>query len=46
MPAEHCEIDHIHPHAQGGPTTQDNARLLCPHHHRHHSDDLTAARPP
>ncbi|HEY8544289.1 MAG TPA: DUF222 domain-containing protein, partial [Acidimicrobiales bacterium] len=46
VPAEHCEIDHIHPHAQGGPTTQDNARLLCPHHHRHHTNDPSKAQPP
>ena len=34
IPAEHCEVDHIIPHAAGGPTTQDNGRLLCGPHNR------------
>lgn len=34
QPYEHCEIDHIQPWAQGGPTTQANGRLACPHHNR------------
>ena len=34
VPAERCEIDHIVPYAQGGPTTQDNARCRCKYHHR------------
>lgn len=29
-----CDIDHIQPWEHGGPTTQANGRLLCPHHHR------------
>jgi Domain of unknown function (DUF222)/HNH endonuclease len=33
-PAEHCEIDHIRPHADGGRSTQENGRLLCGFHNR------------
>jgi hypothetical protein len=29
-----CEVDHIVPYAAGGPTTQENGRLLCPFHNR------------
>ncbi len=34
-PAQACDIDHITPYAQGGPTTQTNGRLRCPPHNRH-----------
>ncbi|MHB8682210.1 MAG: HNH endonuclease signature motif containing protein [Acidimicrobiales bacterium] len=33
-PAEECECDHILPYAQGGETTQENGRMLCPPHNR------------
>ncbi len=33
-PAETCEADHIQPFAVGGPTTQENGRLLCGFHNR------------
>ncbi len=33
-PAERCEVDHIIPYSAGGPTTQDNGRLLCGFHNR------------
>ena len=33
-PAESCEADHIEPWAKGGPTTQENGRLLCGFHNR------------
>ena len=33
-PAETCEADHIQPYADGGPTTQENGRLLCGFHNR------------
>ncbi len=39
---ERPQIDHIHEHAKGGPTTQENARLGCDFHNRwrnHHPDD-------
>jgi hypothetical protein len=34
QPAEHCQIDHIDPAANGGPTSLDNARALCGFHNR------------
>jgi hypothetical protein len=33
------EWDHEHPHAAGGPTSYDNLRPLCRHHHRQKSSD-------
>ncbi|TFD60988.1 HNH endonuclease [Cryobacterium suzukii] len=32
-PARWCEVHHIHPHHQGGPTTITNGTLLCWFHH-------------
>jgi hypothetical protein len=38
--AERCEVDHIQPWENGGPTDQDNGELRCPFHHRHrHKQD-------
>jgi hypothetical protein len=34
-PPRWCAAHHIHHWADGGPTTLDNAVLLCGHHHRH-----------
>ena len=34
MPAERCEIDHLEPYAQLGPTNQENGRPKCSYHHR------------
>jgi Domain of unknown function (DUF222)/HNH endonuclease len=31
-PADNCQADHIVPYARGGPTTQENGRLLCAFH--------------
>jgi hypothetical protein len=31
---EDCQVDHIVPYAAGGPTTQENGRLLCGFHNR------------
>ncbi len=31
-PADNCQADHIVPYAEGGPTTQENGRLLCAFH--------------
>jgi uncharacterized protein DUF222 len=50
VPADHCDVDHIVPHARGGPTSQFNGRLQCPTHNRHtdlHDHDAVAlpARP-
>ncbi len=39
--AADCEVDHIVPYAAGGPTTQENGRLLCPFHNK-----LRNQRPP
>jgi hypothetical protein len=40
-PVGACEVDHIVPYARGGPTTQENGRLLCGFHNR-----LRNQRPP
>ena len=40
-PAPDCQVDHIMPAALGGPTTQENGRLLCGFHNR-----LRNQRPP
>ena len=32
-PAEHCDLDHRHPHRDGGPTHPANLRCLCRKHH-------------
>lgn len=34
VPAEHCEIDHIQPHAEGGLTTEANGRPACGYRNR------------
>ena len=41
---ERPQVDHIHEHSKGGPTTQDNGRWGCGHHnrwryHHPHPDD-------
>ncbi len=39
-PAEACDIDHVIPYSEGGPTSSDNIGPLCRRHHRlktHHS---------
>jgi hypothetical protein len=41
VPAASCQVDHITPYAVGGPTTQENGRLLCGVHNR-----LRNQRPP
>ena len=33
-PAVRCDVDHIVPHADGGPTSQFNGRLECAVHNR------------
>jgi hypothetical protein len=40
-PLDRCQCDHIEPASQGGPTTQENGRLLCAFHNR-----LRNGRPP
>jgi hypothetical protein len=34
VPAEDCEVDHVVPFAEGGPTVPDNGRLACGFHNR------------
>ena len=39
-PAEKCDLDHVIPYAEGGPTASDNLGPLCRRHHRlktHHA---------
>jgi hypothetical protein len=39
-PAEKCDLDHVIPYTEGGPTASDNLGPLCRRHHRlktHHS---------
>jgi len=33
-PADSCQIDHIVPYTQGGPTIQENGQVLCAFHNR------------
>jgi len=33
-PPRHCDIHHVKPRAEGGPTRTSNGALLCRHHHR------------
>lgn len=33
-PARFCDIDHVTPYAEGGPTSPGNLQLLCRRHHR------------
>lgn len=42
-PAAICQVDHIVPYSEGGPTTQENGRLLCQFHNRLR---LRSERPP
>jgi hypothetical protein len=39
-----CQVDHVQPFALGGPTTQENGRLLCGYHNRLRHDQNQ--RPP
>jgi hypothetical protein len=34
QPAADCQADHVQPYALGGPTTQENGRVLCGFHNR------------
>jgi hypothetical protein len=44
--ASRCQIDHIQPWALGGPTTQENGRLLCGFHNRMRNLRQQNQRPP
>jgi Domain of unknown function (DUF222) len=41
-----CEIDHILPWTDGGPTVPDNGRPQCRPHHRQRTRQSTTPRPP
>jgi hypothetical protein len=46
-PAESCQADHIETWARGGPTTQENGRLLCGFHNRlRNQQQQVRQRPP
>ena len=34
VPASRCQVDHVQPYTEQGPTTQENGRLLCGPHNR------------
>ena len=34
LPMSACQADHLVPHAEGGPTNQENTRGFCKHHNR------------
>ncbi len=40
-PMTRCDVDHVEPYAAGGPTVQENGRILCGFHNR-----LRNQRPP
>ena len=45
-PAEDCQVDHIWTYSTGGPTTQENGRLLCGFHNRLREQREQKGRPP
>jgi hypothetical protein len=46
-PSESCQADHIETWAKGGPTTQENGRLLCGFHNRlRNQQQQVRQRPP
>jgi hypothetical protein len=45
-PAERCDVDHIVPYEEGGPTEQSNGWLRCPPHHPGRRRDQPWLHPP
>ncbi|MDZ5621410.1 HNH endonuclease signature motif containing protein [Nocardioides sp. HM23] len=43
-PAEACDLDHITPHAEGGPTCPCNLSPCCRGHHRYKTSGRTSYR--
>lgn len=45
LPTYRCQVDHIVPASKGGPSTQENGRMLCSFHNRlrNRRDDLAPA---
>jgi hypothetical protein len=33
VPADDCDVDHVVPYSEGGPTRQENGRAVCERHH-------------
>jgi hypothetical protein len=46
VPAEQCQVDHVHPASEGGPTVQDNGRVACGFHNRQAYRDREDDEPP
>jgi hypothetical protein len=46
VPASRCDIDHIIPYAEHGPTSQFNGRLQCPTHNRNQTRHATSPQQP
>jgi hypothetical protein len=44
VPAPRCDVDHIIPYAEHGPTSQFNGRLQCPTHNRNRSRHASSPR--
>ncbi len=42
---ERCQVDHIVEYVNGGETTQENGRLLCPAHHRQRGRPIRGPSP-
>src|SRR5258708_3112902 len=46
-PADWCDIHHVWHWEDGGPTSYDNGRMLCRHHHiQEHRNDHHGPEPP
>lgn len=45
IPADNCDVDHIVPASQNGPTSQFNGRMQCPTHNRNHAKHDHGATP-
>jgi hypothetical protein len=46
VPASRCDVDHIVPYAQHGPTSQFNGRLQCPTHNRNEARHASSTSQP
>jgi hypothetical protein len=46
VPAHRCDVDHIIPHSEHGPTSQFNGRLQCPTHNRNAARHASSSREP
>ena len=45
-PADNCDVDHITPHSEGGPTSQENGTLECHPHNRDAKKHNAKPKPP